>query len=442
MEPAAKEYMCIRIYKGLYIKGVILFNMRTLNFNNLWWEFLSPFFFQVVTVGCLLALLPLLTKLEFIAYIAINVSFRLKLAAVILSGHPLLNNLGEFTYKIMTKGLIFFLYLSAGLIPLALIISFSGLEYGLAFIQARVYPMVEIWLSNYIKNRLDLHSTVVESSSHSDSKKNSGLMTSIKPLAPIKCQGKSLQQMNPDLRKFYSTINSSGKPFNPEVTYTDILANKSRIFKENKGKSGIYIWKNNKTNQIYIGSSKDIGKRLYNYFSKSNLLKNKSMLICRSLLKHGYSLFSISILETCTPAARIERENYYLGLLKPQYNVLKVAGLPPMDPKTTETKIKMRLSSGYANKLVFKDTQIKDKLLTFNSKKEACLMLDTNIHTLNRYIRKVRMNVHTASFKGRYDLVSISKPYLDANQSAESNIIVVTPPGAEGYRGGASPRCN
>jgi group I intron endonuclease len=46
------------------------------------------------------------------------------------------------------------------------------------------------------------------------------------------------------------------------------------------------------------------------------------MYICRALLKHGYSngTFSLSILEYCEPEKCLEREDYYLKLLKPEYN--------------------------------------------------------------------------------------------------------------------------
>ena len=50
------------------------------------------------------------------------------------------------------------------------------------------------------------------------------------------------------------------------------------------------------------------------------------MLICRALLKYGYSNFSLEILEYCKPDNVIEREQYYLDLLKPEYNILKTAG--------------------------------------------------------------------------------------------------------------------
>ena len=89
------------------------------------------FFSLLVPAGCPLPLLPLLVLIEFISYLARNISLGLRLAANILSGHMLLNILAGFTYNIMTSGIIFFFL---GLIPLAFIIAFSGLELGIAFI--------------------------------------------------------------------------------------------------------------------------------------------------------------------------------------------------------------------------------------------------------------------------------------------------------------------
>jgi len=109
------------------------------------------FFSLLVPAGCPLALLPLLVLIEFISYLARNISLGLRLAANILSGHMLLNILAGFTYNIMTSGIIFFFL---GLVPLAFIIAFSGLELGIAFIQAQVFVVLT---SGYIKDGLDLH---------------------------------------------------------------------------------------------------------------------------------------------------------------------------------------------------------------------------------------------------------------------------------------------
>jgi F-type H+-transporting ATPase subunit a len=109
------------------------------------------FFSLFVPSGCPLNLLPLLVIIEFISYLARNVSLGLRLGANILSGHMLLNILSGFTYNIMTSGFIFFFL---GFFPLAFIIAFSSLELAIAFIQAQVFVILSC---SYIKDALELH---------------------------------------------------------------------------------------------------------------------------------------------------------------------------------------------------------------------------------------------------------------------------------------------
>ena len=125
----------------------IVLGATILGFSKHGLEFFSLF----VPAGCPLGLLPLLVLIEFISYLARNVSLGLILAANILSGHMLLNILSGFTYNIMTSGFIFFFL---GFFPLAFIIAFSGLELGIAFIQAQVFIVLSC---SYIKDALDLH---------------------------------------------------------------------------------------------------------------------------------------------------------------------------------------------------------------------------------------------------------------------------------------------
>lgn len=125
----------------------VVLGATILGFNKHGLKFFSLF----VPAGCPLGLLPLLVLIEFISYLARNVSLGLRLSANILSGHMLLNILAGFCYNIMTSG---FLFLFVGLIPLAFIIAFSGLELGIAFIQAQVFVVLT---SSYIKDALDLH---------------------------------------------------------------------------------------------------------------------------------------------------------------------------------------------------------------------------------------------------------------------------------------------
>lgn len=109
------------------------------------------FFSLFVPQGCPLGILALLVLIEFISYLARNVSLGLRLAANILSGHMLLSILSGFAYNIMTSG---FFYFFMGLIPLAFIIALSGIELAISFIQAQVFVVLS---SSYIKDALDLH---------------------------------------------------------------------------------------------------------------------------------------------------------------------------------------------------------------------------------------------------------------------------------------------
>jgi hypothetical protein len=79
------------------------------------------------------------------------------------------------------------------------------------------------------------------------------------------------------------------------------------------------------------------------YFLESTLKKGRS-LINSGLLKNGYSNFTLEILEYCEPSETISREQYYLDLLKPEYNILLTAGSPLGYKHNDETKAKMSAS--------------------------------------------------------------------------------------------------
>ncbi len=64
-------------------------------------------------------------------------------------------------------------------------------------------------------------------------------------------------------------------------------------------------------------------------------------MICKSLLKHGHSAFSLEILEYCEPKEVINKEQYYLNKLRPEYNILKVAGSSYGRTRSAETRAKI-----------------------------------------------------------------------------------------------------
>lgn len=118
------------------------------------------------------------------------------------------------------------------------------------------------------------------------------------------------------------------------MIYSNVDSNKLQILNENKNKIGIYLWTHLEDNKKYVGSAFNLSSRFYSYYSIPRLNKNNSY-ISRALLRHSYAVFRLSILEYIDVSnlpkeeARkliLEREQYYLDLLKPEYNILKVAG--------------------------------------------------------------------------------------------------------------------
>lgn len=101
---------------------------------------------------------------------------------------------------------------------------------------------------------------------------------------------------------------------------------KKIIILENRGKSGIYMITNKLTKNVYIGQSTNLSNRFLKYFSQSYTKSKENLIISRALIKYGYTNFRVDILEYCEKPLLNQREQYYLDLLKPQYNILKIAG--------------------------------------------------------------------------------------------------------------------
>jgi GIY-YIG catalytic domain len=113
----------------------------------------------------------------------------------------------------------------------------------------------------------------------------------------------------------------------PIMIYHNADVNKLQILSENKEKAGIYMWTQNESGKRCVGSAVDLSKRLSNYYSIAYLTRFKSMYINNALLHHGYSEFSLSILEfiditnlSKEDASKLilEREQHFLDSLSPE----------------------------------------------------------------------------------------------------------------------------
>lgn len=134
----------------------------------------------------------------------------------------------------------------------------------------------------------------------------------------------------------------------PVVTYTDAFLDKSVILKGSKNKAGIYRWVNKVNGNTYIGSSVNLARRLRVYYDFSYLsvrIKSSKSLIYSAILKHGYSNFQLEILEYCTKENAISREQYFIDLCKPEYNLNPVAGSRLGSTYSEESRLKMSNSA-------------------------------------------------------------------------------------------------
>jgi hypothetical protein len=77
---------------------------------------------------------------------------------------------------------------------------------------------------------------------------------------------------------------------NPAVVYEDAYSMKKKILNENKGKAGIYKLTNKLTGDIYVGQSRDLGKRFTNYFNLSYINRRKELIVSRALIKYAFDI--------------------------------------------------------------------------------------------------------------------------------------------------------
>lgn len=88
-----------------------------------------------------------------------------------------------------------------------------------------------------------------------------------------------------------------------------------------KNKSGIYCILNIQNNKKYIGSSKNIWQRLQKHFSLLRKNKHENIILQNSFNKNGENVFICFCLREYNNEGLTYLEQYYIDLLKPQYNI-------------------------------------------------------------------------------------------------------------------------
>lgn len=172
----------------------------------------------------------------------------------------------------------------------------------------------------------------------------------------------------------------------PVKSYDNAKLLKKNVFQDNKEQSGAYRWLNNLNGKTYVGSGLNLTKRLTSYYNEKELLRNPRP-IHHGLLKYGHNNFTLEILEYCPKAKLLEREQFYLDVLLPEYNILNHAYSLLGFKHSEETLEKLRdkvispdhkeiLSSIHKGKLVSEETRNKLASATASYRKENPLTLE------------------------------------------------------------------
>jgi hypothetical protein len=138
-----------------------------------------------------------------------------------------------------------------------------------------------------------------------------------------------------------------------------------------------------------------------------NYLKNNKSYIYSALLNNGYSNFSFTILEYCSPEQCIEREDYYLSTEKHEYNILEKAGssIGRKHSDKTKTKISDALKgrnrpkgAGIPSQQIEVTDIINNTTNSYDSIREAARALNINNATIVKYFA----NNQQKPYKGQY----------------------------------------
>jgi len=108
-------------------------------------------------------------------------------------------------------------------------------------------------------------------------------------------------------------------------------------------KSGIYFYKNEINNKMYVGQSRDIQKRIYVHNFRLSKGIDDSIRLQNSVIKYGLSNFSWGVLEFCSESELDNKEIYWiehLNTLSPRGYNLRNGGSYGKHSKETKQQIR------------------------------------------------------------------------------------------------------
>jgi len=187
--------------------------------------------------------------------------------------------------------------------------------------------------------------------------------------------------------------------------------------------SGIYCIINIKNGKQYIGSSKNIRTRLYNHFYTLKKLKHCNILLQNSWNNNTENDFNFYILEKCEENKLISREQFYIDILKPLYNItLEVdRNILPKESRLKQSNTrKYKIKIGeiiLATKVIYKYSLNGEYICKYNSLNEASSECDISKSSICRYINGTYKKA--GNYLWSYDYKEILSPYKKDTKNME-----------------------
>jgi len=108
-----------------------------------------------------------------------------------------------------------------------------------------------------------------------------------------------------------------------------------------KEASGIYQIKSKLNGKVYVGSAVNFKRRKKNHFQELKNKKHVNRYLQNHYNKYGKTDLQFSILKFCEKEMLIEKEQFYIDTLEPEFNICKIAGSILGIIFSKETKQKM-----------------------------------------------------------------------------------------------------
>lgn len=97
----------------------------------------------------------------------------------------------------------------------------------------------------------------------------------------------------------HSSLSPCGGCNNFVMYFENVKQSKTAIYKALRGKSGVYLFINNVTKDLYVGSSLTLSKTMTSHFYLANSDKVTNIVLVRAMRKYKLDNFSLAILEIC-----------------------------------------------------------------------------------------------------------------------------------------------